>query len=153
MLPPLLCKPRGRNWSGDIAFLPTSATTITYHPHHLNHPHPNLTFAPAPALNSNLSLPSLSPHPSFVSPHRPDCFSKIPLALVIAGAIAKGAPPPWDPRVATVGMVRMELRGNPPLRSGTLPDGPLPRGRLRRGLPAAGSEKKNNPMQLRRWLE
>ena len=65
--------------------------------HHLNHPHPNLTFAPALALTI-ISGPSLSPHPSFVSPDHPACFSQIPLAIVIAKAIAKGASPPWDPQ-------------------------------------------------------
>ncbi len=59
-------------------------------------------------VSSTLSLSLLSPHQSFVSPDHATCFSQIPLALVIAGAVAKGASPPWDPRVAPVGMVRME---------------------------------------------
>ncbi len=40
--------------------------------------------------------PSL--HQFFVNLDHGACFSRLSLALVIAGAVAKGASPPWDPQ-------------------------------------------------------
>ena len=36
-------------------------------------------------------------------PNHAPCFSRLSLALVIAGAVAKGASPPWDPQALRLG--------------------------------------------------
>ena len=81
----------GVNSCGDGSNVASLYSLSLYHADNNQHRKPLV-------VSSTLSLLLLSPHQSFLSVHRPDCFSPLSLALVIAGAVAKGASPPWDPQ-------------------------------------------------------